>query len=168
MIFKKPEPNDKVSFLDFLSENADNGEVAFQERIGIKDIAYEEWVKRIKHNADIGEDDVGRSLFFLCYDGERLVGILFVRLEMSNALSMKYGDIGYRVRPSERGKGYATKILAYGLEVCKNKGKSSVILGCNKDNIASAKTIIKNGGELICEVDSFGNGKISQYYSIKL
>ena len=45
---------------------------------------------------------------------------------------------------------------------------TKVILGCFKDNIASVKTIIKNGGVLICENDNFIKGRISQYYIIEL
>ena len=58
-------------------------------------------------------------------------------------MRMKYGDIGYSVCPSERRKGYATKMLKYALEVCKELGMKSVILGCYKSNIASSKTIKK-------------------------
>ena len=42
----------------------------------------------------------------------------------------------------------------------------SIIVGCYKDNIASSKTIIKNGRILINEI--VDAGKISQYYEIKL
>ena len=81
-------------------------------------------------------------------------------------MTMKYGNIGYGVRPTERKKGYATQMLKYALEFCKEKHLKSVIVGCYKDNIASSKTIIKNGGILINEVADAG--KISQYYEIKL
>ena len=43
---------------------------------------------------------------------------------------------------------------------------TEVILGCHKDNIASAKTIINNNG--ILYRSSFTNGKESDYYKIKL
>jgi len=45
---------------------------------------------------------------------------------------------------------------------------TKVILGCYKDNIASAKTIQKNGGILTEENDNYKEGKISQYYLINL
>lgn len=43
-----------------------------------------------------------------------------------------------------------------------------VLIGCYKDNIASAATIKKNGGVLVNESDNYNEGRISQYYSINL
>ena len=40
-------------------------------------------------------------------------------------------------------------MLRYVLSVCKQKGMDRVILGCYKDNLASAATIKKNGGQII-------------------
>ena len=54
------------------------------------------------------------------------------------------------------------------LNVCKEKGMDNVLLGCYKDNLASAATIKKNGGVLVDENDNYNEGRISQYYSIKL
>ena len=87
---------------------------------------------------------------------------------MPESLSWKLGDIGYGVRPSERQKGYATEMLGYGLSVCREKGRTRVILGCYKDNLASAATIRKNGGVLAVENDNYEEGRISQYYQIDL
>jgi hypothetical protein len=83
-------------------------------------------------------------------------------------LSEKIGDIGYGVRPSERNKGYATAMLRYALSVCKEKGMGKVVLGCYKDNLASAATIRKNGGVLTAENNNYKENKTSQYYSITL
>lgn len=80
----------------------------------------------------------------------------------------KNGDIGYGVRPSERQKGYASKMLSYALNVCRENGMEKVILGCYKSNRASAATIKKGGGVLIAENDNYTKGIISQYYEIKL
>ena len=83
-------------------------------------------------------------------------------------LSEKNGDIGYGVRPSERNKGYATAMLRYALSVCKEKGMKKAVLGCYKDNPASAATIRKNGGILTVENSNYNENKTSQYYSITL
>ena len=96
------------------------------------------------------------------------MGLLSIRYDLPQALTKKYGNIGYGVRPSERNKGYATAMLRYALSVCKDKGMDKDILGCYKDNAASAKTIQKNSGVLIEENDNYNEGIISQYYMIKL
>lgn len=42
-------------------------------------------------------------------------------------------------------------MLKYALKECKNHGLNKVIVGCYKENIGSAKAIIKNNGKLIKE-----------------
>ena len=61
---------------------------------------------------------------------------------------------------------YATDMLKFALDVCKEKGMKKVIIGCYKDNIASSKIIEKNGGIKINEKDF--NRKIANYYEINL
>ncbi len=59
-------------------------------------------------------------------------------------------------------------MLRDALSVCKEKGMDKVLVGCYKDNLASATAIKKNGGVLADENDNYKKGKISQYYLIKL
>jgi predicted acetyltransferase len=57
------------------------------------------------------------------------------------------GDIcGYGIRPSERQKGYATKLLKLSLEKAKELGINKVLVVCDANNIASEKTILNNNG----------------------
>lgn len=76
------------------------------------------------------------------------------------------GHIGYGVRPGSRRNGYATTMLALGLSKCRDLGMEKVLLTCYKDNIASAKTIIQNGGILDNEV--LDHGALKQRYWITL
>lgn len=114
----------------------------------------------------IGDEIWGKSLLYLCIDECKLIGLLSIRYELPDYLAEKIGHIGYGVRPSVRKKGYATTMLGYALSVCKERGMSQVILGCYKDNSASAATIKKNGGILAAETEV--DGRINQYYTIKL
>ncbi len=61
------------------------------------------------------------------------------------------GHIGYRIRPSERRKGYGTLILALTLAEARKLGLPRVLLTCDQDNIASARVIQANGGALASE-----------------
>lgn len=63
-------------------------------------------------------------------------------------------------------KGYADIMLTLALKQCKFIGISEVLITCLKNNIGSAKTIIKNQG--ILESEDTDNGKIFQRYWIKL
>ena len=57
------------------------------------------------------------------------------------------GHVGYSVRPSERNKGYATKMLAKAKEFLKSFGFEEIYVSCVPENEGSRKTILANGGE---------------------
>ena len=168
MEYRLPEIKDEDILKIYIREHHDNGETGISAGLGLLSADYTEWVAKIKNNALSGDEQWGKSLLFLCFDGDRLIGLLSIRYELPELLSEKYGDIGYGVRPSERNKGYATAMLEYALSVCKEKGMEKVIVGCYKDNPASAATIKKNGGTLITENENYKEGRISQYYLIRL
>lgn len=52
------------------------------------------------------------------------------------------------MRPSARQRGYATEVLRQTLLMAKEKGINRVRVTCSRDNPASAKTILRNGGKL--------------------
>lgn len=95
-----------------------------------------------------------------------LVGMIDVRHYLNNYLYAIGGNIGYSVRASERRKGYAKEMLRLALIKCRKLNLDKVLITCFKHNIASAKTIIANGGVLENEViDEDG---ITQRYWITL
>ena len=168
MIYRLPEISDKSILQEYMQEHYDNKETSISASLGLPAAEYSDWVEKIQRNASVGDEEWGKSLLYLCFDDDILIGLLSVRYELPEKLTEIIGDIGYGVRPSERNKGYATTMLRYALAVCKEKGMDKVLLGCYKDNLASAKTIQKNGGVLTDENDNYDEGKISQYYSINL
>lgn len=91
---------------------------------------------------------VPSSLYFLIDSSLRIIGALHLRHELNDSLTQIGGHIGYGIRPSERGNGYATKMLKLGLEIAKQHELREVLLTCDDDNIASYKTIELNGGVL--------------------
>ncbi len=84
--------------------------------------------------------------YFLVDDTNRIVGMIDIRHELNEHLHQVGGHIGYGVRPSERRKGYATRMLAEALKVTEGLGIDAVLVTCNDDNIGSTKTIENNGG----------------------
>lgn len=83
----------------------------------------------------------------------RIVGIIDLRHHINHPiLGLWGGHIGYSVRPTERGKGYAKQMLCLNLENCRRRGLEKVMVTCSPDNIASKKAIIANGGEFEKEV----------------
>ncbi len=166
---------DKELIQSYVEDHYSHNEKSLSASNMLTTMKYEDWVKKIHKNKETADDVWGKSLTYLAIDNEKLVGLLNIRYTLNEYMRMKYGDIGYGVRPSERMKGYATKMLKYALSECKRLGMKEVILGCYKDNIGSAKTIIKNGGELIKELEEekiinehWKVKLISQYYKIKI
>lgn len=168
MNYRLPEISDEEMLFKYMQEHYDNGENSISASLGLPASYYSDWVEKIWNNASVGDDEWGKSLTYLCFDEEKLIGLLNIRYELPKKLSERYGHIGYGVRPSERRKGYATVMLRYALSVCKDKGLRHVILGCYKDNFASVATIKRNGGVLFEENNNYTEEKISQYYFIDL
>ncbi len=168
MLYRLPEISDKSILQEYMQEHYDNKEKSISASLGLPASEYSDWIDKIHRNASVGDEEWGKSLLYLCYDNNKLIGLLSIRYELPENLVEVYGHIGYGVRPSERNKGYATTMLAYALSVCKEKGMDKALLGCYKDNLASAKTIQKNGGMLVEENDNYNEGRISQYYLIEL
>lgn len=102
---------------------------------------------------EIDNSIVPNSTFF-CLDTERniFVGAVNIRHYLNESLLLNGGHIGDGVRPSERRKGIATRMIALALQECKKLGIDKVLMVCNKKNIGSAKSIINNGGILENEV----------------
>jgi len=83
---------------------------------------------------------------YLRKSDNRIVGMIQLRHELNEYLRNYGGHIGYSVRPSERRRGYAGRMLAEFLPVCRRMGLGRVLVTCMTGNVASRRTIIKNGG----------------------
>lgn len=166
MEFRLPEINDKNEIISYIQEHYSCGENSLSASLGLTSMNYEDWVKKIHNNVTIGDEELGKSFTYLAFNDKKLIGLLNIRPNASGKFLEEYGHIGYGVRPSQRRKGFATKMLKYGLEQCKQLGLSNVIVACYKENIGSAKTIIKNDGKLIREIDNYTD--INEYWKINL
>lgn len=83
----------------------------------------------------------------------RVVGMIQIRHFLNDYLLKYGGHIGYSVRKSERNKGYAKEELRQALIYCKDiLHINRVLLTCDKDNFASKKTILSQGGKKENEV----------------
>lgn len=124
--------------------------------------------ERYSGSLEVNDDSGGLvpdSTFF-CLDEERniFVGAVNIRHYLDEGLLLHGGHIGDGVRPSERGKGIATQMIHLALLECKKLGIEKVLMVCDKENIGSAKSILKNGGVLENEINV--DGVIEQRYWI--
>jgi len=129
---------------------------------------YEEWRDKIETNrTNPPPEFVPGTVYFAVYNN-KIVGTIAIRYRLNADLLKHGGHIGYGVRPSERRKGCATKMLALALEECKKLNIGRVLITCDKSNIGSARTIQKNGGVLENEITDDSDGEILQRYWIDI
>ncbi|MBR7041030.1 MAG: GNAT family N-acetyltransferase [Clostridia bacterium] len=108
------------------------------------------------------------SVFFLLdEDRDRLLGAVNICHYLNEALLKEGGHIGDGIRPSERRKGYATRMIGLALDECRKLGITRVLMTCEKTNVGSAKSIIRNGGVLENEFVN-SDGEVEQRYWIDL
>ena len=161
-----------MAFKTELLENGDD----FDGCAGLEKVSsYAEWINLDEWLEKMYGKNHSPSSVYLAVriSDNRVVGIIDYRHRLSMFLLNFGGNIGYSIRPDERGKGYGKEMLGLLLDKCRESGAEKVLITCGKDNIASAKTIIKNGGILENEVeDTVGlvksGEKIIQRYWINL
>lgn len=151
-----PTEKYKDEIMKYRKEFIDNNE-SMDGTSGLRNAkSFEKWNNNIFDNMNeetVKEGFVPANTYIaISTDDERLIGMIDIRHRLNGYLLNYGGHIGYSVRKLERQKGYATEMLELALEKCKNLGIKKVLITCDKDNIASAKTIIKNGGRLENEV----------------
>jgi predicted acetyltransferase len=77
---------------------------------------------------------------------EEVVGFLALRHALTPWLLEEGGHIGFSVRPKRRRLGHAGRALALALPRAAELGLDRVLLTCDEPNVASARTIERNGG----------------------
>ena len=160
----------KSEFLAMAEEFKADGSDAINGAGCIKADDFDDSVRRAKdHVRGIGlsEGWVPASTFWLvCQDG--IIGTCDLRHELNDFLRNYGGHIGYSIRPSQRRKGYGTKMLALALEKARALGIKRALITCDDDNIASARMIEKNGGKLQDKVMNEGHKVPTRRYWIEL
>ena len=108
------------------------------------------------------------STFLLAFADARVVGRVAIRHRLNAALEESGGHIGFVVVPEFRRRGCATEMLRRALVIARGDiGLQRVLLTCDDDNVASRRTIEKNGGVLET-TQAAPNGTLQRRYWIEL
>ena len=110
--------------------------------------AFVERLENYEVGGGVAEGWVNHSTYWLLDEEGRIVGVSNLRHELTERFLLDGGHIGFGTRPGYRRKGYASKILSLTLLEAQKRGIEKALVTCDKDNIGSAKTILKNGGIL--------------------
>ncbi|WP_419956553.1 GNAT family N-acetyltransferase [Neobacillus niacini] len=145
----KPTVELKDEYLSFYKEWVDSKEDMVPWVIQKDPSDFEAMVQFLKANEqgrNLREGRVPDSTFWLINQDKRILGAVNIRHQLTPFLLNSGGHIGYGIRPSERRKGFATKLLSLSLEKAKELGIRKALVVCDEDNTGSFKTIINNGG----------------------
>ena len=168
LLLVSPSGDMKEEILRYKEEHFKYGDMQVHGTGGLA--YYDEFDEWLEHINTIANDDpdngIKTSTFFSrrIADG-KLTGCIKIHHSLNDELK-NGGHIAYGIRPSERGRGYGIKQLKLILGFAKQEGLTQLIIACDKDNIASAKTAMKCGGILIKEFEE--DGVMKQHYLIEL
>jgi predicted acetyltransferase len=168
----EPTPTLKSEFLAMVREFQESGETRIHDQniLSIQE-NFPAYLQQLKDNSQgigLKPGFVPATTFWLVKHNSRILGESRLRHQLTPWLEDRGGHIGYMVRPTERGKGYGTKLLAMTLEKTQQIGLDRVLVTCDADNLASARVIRKNGGILSSESISEQTGRIVSRYWITL
>jgi predicted acetyltransferase len=118
--------------------------------------------------ADCPPGVIPQTTYVLVSDGERVLGGFRFRPTLPPPYNTNNGHVGYNVRPTERGKGYATRGLALLCEKARGLGLDGLSLPVDGENPASVRVIEKNGGMLRGTITDPQSGTVVSWYGIAL
>ena len=167
-----------ASFVDALREGYSRDTLRVETPEGIAQIAAEpEWFLRqlndppttiVLPDGTTGPRVPETILWYV--QGEEFLGSISIRHSLSPMLEKWGGHIGYAVRPSARGRGHASAMLAGALAFARaHLPLERVTLTASVENPASLRVIEKNGGVLFDTVPHpWHDGELGQRYWIEL
>ena len=149
MELRRPTLADKETVLDMMAEFEANQSAHDGGFWDAENFDYEEWLEtnmQKEMGINLPENRVPSIQYVLFDKSGHALGFLNLRLRLNEGLLNHAGHIGYSIRPSERGKGYAKESLRQGLQVAKEKNVKRALVTCSTENPASRAVILANGG----------------------
>ncbi|GAA0452130.1 GNAT family N-acetyltransferase [Alkalibacillus silvisoli] len=145
----KPTASLQDAYMDFYHEWVSSGEEIIPAALRKDPANFDQLVQHllnIEEGIGLQEGYVPASTRWLVDEKYKILGACNIRHDLTGPLLERGGHVGYGVRPSERGLGYATFILGESLKLLKALEVPRALVTCNDGNIASLRVIEKNNG----------------------
>jgi predicted acetyltransferase len=166
---REPTEGFRDEFLSLLQEHRSAGENVSNAELARTDFgAYVRHLHDRSQGRDLPAGYVPVTTFWLVKDNQMILGESQLRHSLTPDLETCWGHIGYRIRPSQRRKGYGILLLKLTLEKARGLDIQRVRMICDKDNIGSARIIERNGGRLSGSGVDPKSGTITSQYWIEL
>ncbi|GIP40725.1 acetyltransferase [Paenibacillus sp. J31TS4] len=146
---QKPDIRYRDAYQAFYEEWKRSGEPMVPWVIGKDPSEFEAmiaWLGSREYAENLPEGWVPDSTFWLVDEQGSVLGAVNIRHRLTDKLLSSGGHIGYGIRPSARGQGLATRLLALALGEAGQLGIKRALVVCDAGNIPSEKTILRNGG----------------------
>ena len=153
---------------EYKTDTAKYGLVSMRQLLKtVEEGKFDEWLEKARKNAlgiDLPEGYISNTKYWLCDD--EYIGSFTLRHDLNENLMKCGGHIGYVIRPSKRGHGYAFKGLELVLAEAYKLGLKRVLITCNTENAASFAVINKAkniyGGEQLedSHLDGFSEHRV--------
>ncbi len=115
----------------------------------LEKLSFIDWIEELekkKNEKNLPKTYSPQTLYLAINDNNEIVGAIGIRWKQVPILMSYGGLIGYSIRPTQRGKGYASEMLKMALDKFKNTNIENILITCKDFNLASKKVIEKNGG----------------------
>ena len=166
-----PRRDREASHRAFVEEFRAEGEEPVPWVVGEPYSSFNEYVDRLNAAAKgigLRAGLVPHSTFWLIDGQGEILAVSNLRHALTDYLLKWGGHIGYGVRPTMRRRGYGTEILRQTLLKARALGLRQVRLTCDKDNVASASTILRNGGKFDDEEFMYELQRVVSRYWVSL
>lgn len=148
----KPAVGYGPSYLEMVDDFLQAGEEYGYNNVELAREDFGQFVRELEEEAagiGLPKGMPAQQTYLLLKDGALVVGEIRFRPELMSPYERFSGHIGYNVRPSMRGRGYATRLLALLLDEARKLRLQGVSLTIDEENPASVRVIEKNGGKLL-------------------
>ncbi|MFS1664207.1 GNAT family N-acetyltransferase [Streptococcus sp. zg-JUN1979] len=147
MELRRPSKADEIAILEMIDDfQRHDSSMDGAWHIDMDSWDYDRWLES-NQAQEMGFNGTP-AIQFVAFDGQNPVGFVHLRLRLTESLRHRGGHIGYSTRPTERGRGYAKKMLALALDIASQKNIKQALLTCHEKNEASRRVILANGGLL--------------------